>query len=160
MLHVIDRSPVTNEPAIEIDERVIAAVERVILGGVAITARALDGEVEDLTFPQWRVLMILGEQEAEAHVRGVGERVGVSAPSASRLLRRLEDRGFIELRRDLHDRRFMRVRLTNAGQVARNRVIDRRRILIGEALVATDGNFPPDLPDALGAIAEALIRRA
>ena len=86
----------TIEPATQIDERVVAAVERVILGGVAITARALDGEADDLTFSQWRVLMILGEQEADSHVRGVGERVGVSAPSASRLLRRLEDRGLID----------------------------------------------------------------
>jgi len=154
---------VTDQAATQIDHRVVAAVERVILGGVAITARALDGEVEDLTFSQWRVLMILGEQGAASHVRGVGERVGVSAPSASRLLRRLEDRGLIELQRDRRDRRFMRVHLTEGGQAVRNRVLERRKILIGEALGAFDGHPPDDLSDALGAlgvIGEALIRRA
>jgi len=138
-------------------------VERVILGGVAITARALDGEAEDLTFAQWRVLTILGEQAADSHVRRLGERVGVSAPSASRLLRRLEDRGLIELERDLRDRRFMRVRLTLAGQAVRDRVLDRRRLLIEEALGGGDGQMPADLPGAiraLGAIGEALIQRA
>ena len=153
----------TNEPEAKTDPRVVAAVERVILGGVAITARALDGEADDLTFPQWRVLMILGEQEADSHVAGVGDRVGVSAPSASRLLRRLEDRGLIELQRDLQDRRFMRVHLTLAGRAVRDRVLDRRRVLIQEALDAADGEIPHDLPttvDALGAIGEALIRRA
>ena len=54
----------------------------------------------------------------------------------------------------------MRVRLTDAGQAVRGRVIDRRRVLITEALAATDGRLPSDLPDGLGAIAEALIRRA
>lgn len=142
------------------DERVVDAVERIILGGVAITARALDGEVEDLTFSQWRVLTIVGEQEATAHVKGVGQRVGVSAPSASRLLRRLEDRGLIELQRDSVDRRFMRVRLTDAGQAARSQVIDRRRLLIRDALAAFDDVLPRDVPGALGAIGDALMLRA
>jgi len=154
---------VTNEGKSTTDERVIAALERVILGGVAITARALDGEAEDLSFPQWRVLMILGEQEADSHVGGVGDRVGVSAPSASRLLRRLEGRGLIELQRDVRDRRYMRVHLTADGRAVFDRVIQRRRALIQQALEAADGQLPRNLPgtvDALGAIGEALIRRA
>jgi DNA-binding MarR family transcriptional regulator len=146
--------------AVETEQQVVDAVERIILGGVALTARALDGEVEDLTFPQWRVLTIVGEHEANAHVKGVGQRAGVSAPSASRLLRRLEDRGLIELQRDTQDRRFMRVRLTEAGHAARSHVIERRRILIREALVAFDQAFPTDVPGALGAIGEALMLRA
>jgi DNA-binding MarR family transcriptional regulator len=157
------RRPATNEPLEQVDEQVIAAVERLILGGVAITARALDGEAEDLTFSQWRVLTILGEQEADSHVRRVGERVGVSAPSASRLLRRLEDRGLIELERDVRDRRYMRVHLTVAGQTVHDRVLGRRRLLIREALGPSDGRIAADLPDAIGAlgrIGEALIDRA
>lgn len=142
------------------DERVVDAVERIILGGVAIAARALDGEVEDLTFSQWRVLTIVGEQEATAHVKGVGQRVGVSAPSASRLLRRLEDRGLIELQRDAVDRRFVRVRLTPAGQAAQSQVIDRRRLLIRDALGAVGNVLPRDVPGALGAIGDALMLRA
>src|SRR5207249_9876560 len=97
------------EMRLDTDQRVVDAVERIILGGVAITARALDSDVRDLTFPQWRVLTIIGEQEANATVSSVGARTGVSAPSASRLLRRLEDRGLISLERDARDRRFMRV---------------------------------------------------
>lgn len=142
------------------DERVVDAVERIILGGVAITVRALGGEVADLTFSQWRVLTIVGEQEATAHVKGVGQRVGVSAPSASRLLRRLEDRGLIELQRDAVDRRFMRVRLTPAGHAARSQVIDRRRLLIRDALATFNEALPRDVPGALGAIGEALMLRA
>jgi DNA-binding MarR family transcriptional regulator len=146
---------------VDTDQRVVDAVERIILGGVAITARALDSDVQDLTFPQWRVLTSVGEQEATASsVSSVGARAGVSAPSASRLLRRLEDRGLISLERDALDRRFMRVRLTEAGQVARSHVIERRRVLIREALIAIDGALPADLPSALGAIGEALVLRA
>ena len=147
----------------DIEQDVIDAVERIIRGGVAITARAVTGEIEDVTFAQWRVLTILGEREppdSDVHVSGVGQRIGISAPSASRLLRRLEDRGFIELRRDPADRRFMRVRLTDAGRTIRMEVIERRRIVIREALGARDRALPPDLSQALDAIGDALLVRA
>ena len=141
------------------DERVVDAVERIILGGVAITARALVGDVEDLTFSQWRVLTSLGEDQASTHVSGIGRRVGVSAPSASRLLRRLELRGLIELQRDAVDRRVMRVRLTEAGQTARSHVINRRRMLIRDALTTYERGMPTDVSGALGAIGDALMLR-
>jgi DNA-binding MarR family transcriptional regulator len=142
---------------VDTDQRVVDAVERIILGGVAITARALDSEVRDLTFPQWRVLTIVGEQQAHASVKGVGARAGVSAPSASRLLRRLEDRGLISLERDATDRRFVRVRLTEAGMAARSHVTERRRVLIRDALIAYDRAIPTDVSMALGLIGEALV---
>ena len=161
LVQVIARPPRPDRSSFEkTDDRIVDAVERIILGGVAITARALVGEIEDLTFPQWRVLTIVGEQQASAHVKGVGQRVGVSAPSASRLLRRLEDRGLIELQRDAVDRRFVRIRLTAAGQAVRSEVIERRRVLIRDALNALDQPLPDDTPAALGAIGEALIERA
>jgi DNA-binding MarR family transcriptional regulator len=146
--------------AVDADQRVVDAVERIILGGVAITARALDTKIQDLTFPQWRVLTIVGEHEANAHVKGVGQHAGVSAPSASRLLRRLEDRGLIELQRDAQDRRFMRVRLTEAGQAMRTQVIERRRVLIRDALGSFEESLPTDVAGALGVIGEALMLRA
>lgn len=148
------------EERIAIDQRVIDAIERIIRGGVAITARAVTGEIEDITFAQWRVLTILGEHEDEVHVSGVGQRIGVSAPSASRLLRRLEDRGFIEMRRDPVDRRYMRVRLTEAGRSMRTQVIERRRVVIRDALTARDRELPRDLAQALDAIGDALFVRA
>jgi DNA-binding MarR family transcriptional regulator len=156
MMHSIAERTIS-EDRVKTSEPVVDAVERIILGGVALTARALDGDVEDLTFSQWRVLTILAEPEANSNVKGVGRRVGVSAPSASRLLRRLEDRGLIALQRDAIDRRFMRVSLTDAGRAARSQVSERRRVLIREALAALDGSLPADVPGALGAIGDALL---
>lgn len=144
----------------EPDERVVDSVERIIRGGVAITARAIEEDVEDLTFAQWRVLTLVGEPDAGMHVRGVGQRVGVSAPSASRLLRRLEDRGLIELHRDAKDRRFMRVRLTPSGEAARVKVIERRRRVVRDLLLSSGASLPDDLPSALTAIADRLLANA
>jgi DNA-binding MarR family transcriptional regulator len=160
MRRAVERPDTQPGGAVKTDQRVVDAVERIILGGVAITARALSGEVEDLTFPQWRVLTIVGEHGAGASVSAIGQRVGVSPPSASRLLRRLEDRGLIELQRDALDRRFMRVRLTDAGHAARSQVIERRRVLIRDALGAFEQSLPADVPAALGLIGEALMVRA
>jgi DNA-binding MarR family transcriptional regulator len=131
---------------------VVDSVERIIRGGVAITARALGEDVDDLTFAQWRVLTLVGEPSPGIHVRGVGQRVGVSAPSASRLLRRLEDRGLIELHR-----RYMRVRLTPSGEAARTKVIERRRVAVREMLRASSEELPDDVPGALSAIADTLL---
>ena len=141
----------------EPDERVVDSVERIIRGGVAITARALGVDIEDLTFAQWRVLTLVGEPTPGIHVRGVGQRVGVSAPSASRLLRRLEDRGLIQLQRDATDRRFMRVRLTPSGEAARSKVIERRRVAVRELLRASSQQLPDDVHGALSAIADTLL---
>jgi DNA-binding MarR family transcriptional regulator len=103
------------------------------------------------------VLTLVGEPHPGNHVRGVGQRVGVSAPSASRLLRRLEDRGLIELQRDATDRRFMRVRLTPSGEAARTKVIERRRVAVRELLRASSQELPDDVPGALSAIADTLL---
>ena len=54
----------------------------------------------------------------------------------------------------------MRIRLTEAGEAARSHVIERRRVLIRDALGALDGALPAYVPGALGAIGEALMLRA
>jgi DNA-binding MarR family transcriptional regulator len=138
------------------DERVIGAVERLIVGGVAITARALGDEEADLTLMQWRVLVVVGDQAAGVHVGVVGQSLGTSSPSASRIIRRLEDRGLVELVRDEADRRFMLVRLTRSGRAVRANLMERRRSLIRAAFDGTDGTLPTDLADALDIIASAL----
>lgn len=140
-----------------LDERVITAIERVIVGGVAITARALGDETSDLTLMQWRVLVVVGEQETGLHVGMVGQRIGTTPPSASRIIRRLEDRGLIELVRDESDRRFMLVRLTRKGRALRATLVDRRRMLIRSAFESHREALPSDLADALQAIASVLL---
>lgn len=143
-----------------LDERVVTAIERVIVGGVAITARALGDETSDLTLMQWRVLVVVGEQETGLHVGTVGQRIGTTPPSASRIIRRLEDRALIELIRDEPDRRFMLVRLTRQGRALRSTLIDRRRSLIRSALESRAEALPPDLPGALEEIASVLSSHA
>jgi DNA-binding MarR family transcriptional regulator len=109
-------------------------LERLVVAGVAITTRALADASDDweLTFPQWRALLIVGEADDGATVSAVAARVGVTVPATSRLLQRLARRGLLNTTSDEQDRRATRARLTARGIAVREQIIGRRRALIAE----------------------------
>jgi DNA-binding MarR family transcriptional regulator len=109
-------------------------LERLIIAGVALTARSLEATAGELTFLQWRVLVVLGEAPTGLHVGEIGRRIGASAPSATRVLRRLERQGLIGTQREEADRRRVLVQLTADGQGLRREVMEHRRSLLREAL--------------------------
>ena len=109
----------------------LAALDRIVIGAVGLTTHALAEAAPDteLTFPQWRALLILGEEPDGARVGQVATRVGATLPATSRLLRRLARRDLVVLATDELDRRATRARLTGQGQVVRAAIIayrDRR----------------------------------
>lgn len=125
------------------DVDLVDALDRIVLAGVAFTARAL-GETggPELTFPQWRVLVVLGEGTSGATLSEVAARIGVTLPATTRQLRRMERRGLVHIRRDEHDRRVARASLSADGTRIRASILDHRheqiaRALDDEALAAT-----------------------
>ena len=83
-------------PCAEVD-----AIEQLVIAGVASTGRALGGhDGIDLTFPQWRVLVVLGDSSVGATVKNVADEIGVTMPATSRQLRRLEGRGLVKIEPD------------------------------------------------------------
>ncbi len=111
-------------------------LERLFVAGVAITTRALSEATPDLdlTFPQWRVLLIVGEGGDGATVSEVAVRVGVTVPATSRQLRRLAGRGLLVISRDARDRRAARARLTVRGSAVRDQILgDRHRRIAATA---------------------------
>lgn len=110
-------------------------LERLVVAGVAITARALAEAAPgfDLTLPQWRVLLVVGERSEGATVSVVATRMGVTLPATSRQLRRLAQRGLLTLAPDAHDRRAVRVRLTPEGSAVRDRILGYRQRQISAA---------------------------
>jgi DNA-binding MarR family transcriptional regulator len=111
----------------------VSALERIVIGAVGMTTQALTQAAPgvDLTFPQWRALLILGENDDGARVGEVAARVGVTLPATSRLLRRLERRGLMVLATDERDRRATRARLTARGVQVRTEIIEFRRAALG-----------------------------
>jgi DNA-binding MarR family transcriptional regulator len=154
-----DRST-TGDEASTVDPTV-EAIEYLIVGGIGVTASALSEarEMSDLTLLQWRVLMTLTVTD---HVR-IGElaaRLGIAVPSASRLIRRLEDRGLVSAERADDDRRATNVRLSARGRRLRSKVLGRRRGLIATATAEARAGIGPETVRAIGWIADGLSRFA
>ena len=135
--------------------RARAALEAIALGSVAITTRALAPVGVELTFAQWRVLVIVGETPDGATVTEVAMRLGAEISPVSRLVSRLARRGLVETHKDAHDRRVTRVVLTKAGLSIRETVMARRRKLLTGVLLAI-GPLDPIVEAALERIGAGL----
>ena len=68
----------------------------------------------DVTEQQWRVLRVL-EEAGPLEPTRIADLACLLLPSLTRILQKLEDKGLIERRRDLRDRRKQVVRITRAG---------------------------------------------
>jgi DNA-binding MarR family transcriptional regulator len=112
-------------------------IERLLTSGIGITARAIDqtAEAAELTLVQWRVLVIASQTEP-LRIGELAGHLGISIPSASRLVRRIEVQGLLTATRAEEDRRATNIALTRAGRDIVDAVVRRRRELIGLALAA------------------------
>lgn len=122
------------------DPELVDALERIVVAGVAMTNAALASARPDMeiTFPQWRVLIILGDRPDGLSVQQIARSIGVTLPATSRQLRRLASRGLVSLEPDARDRRVTRVRLTPAGAAARTAILADRRARIESSLSGLD----------------------
>ncbi len=135
---------------------VVEALETLAMGFVAITERAIAAAGTDLTFVQWRVLLIVGSEEDGATVGEVAERLGAHASPASRLVSRLRRRGVVKAARDPSDRRVTRLTLTPVGRDLRQRVLDGRRREL--TLLAADARLTAQEGAAIGRLARQFER--
>jgi len=143
---------VKSNPAPELPGQ--AALEAVAFGSVAVTTRALATVGLELTFAQWRVLVIVGERPDGATVTEIAARLGAEISPVSRLVSRIARRGLVATGKDDRDRRVTRVTITDAGRDLRRTVLARRRALLREVL-AVAGPIEPDAEAALGRIGDA-----
>jgi DNA-binding MarR family transcriptional regulator len=135
----------------------VSALEHLVIGAVGLTTRALAeaSPGTELTFPQWRALLIIGEDPDGARVGQVASRVGVTLPATSRLLRRLERRGFVALATDETDRRATRARLTPQGEEVRARILEYRQAALRGIAEGMEDRAPDGTVPAVLALAEA-----
>src|SRR5215207_5577485 len=85
-------------------------------------------EVSDLelTFTQFKTLMLLAHDPGDLSVKDVADRLGISLPAASRAVDPLVRRGIVERTEDTVDRRVKRVRTTRDGERLVERLIATR----------------------------------
>jgi DNA-binding MarR family transcriptional regulator len=137
-------------------------LERISVGAVGITTRALAEATPgmDLTFPQWRALLIIGATPEGARVSEVAARVGATLPATGRLLRRLERRVLLDLTTDPDDRRVTRARLSATGQATRDSILEYRRGMLDAVARTVTADGTDDLAGGLECIAAELERYA
>ncbi len=111
-------------------------LERIVVGSVSVTARAVADAAPELSLLQWRVLVVLAGQPDGATVTDVAERIGSRLPATSRLLGRMRGRALVTMRKDQPDARVTTVLLTTEGQALWERVAGRRREELDAALAA------------------------
>lgn len=137
-------------------------LERTAIGMVGLTTRALAQAESDLelTFPQWRAILVVGADIHGARIGEVAARVGGTLPATSRLLRRLERRGLVTLATDEADRRATRARLTERGLAIREAILLHRRDALEMVAMRVREHDQLDLRVGLRLIADDLERYA
>ena len=106
---------------------------------VAIAARSLADAGEEVTLTQYRSLVVLASRGPQS-VAALAEALAVTPPTASRLCERLVRKGLVRRRTDRHDRRQVRVALTDSGSALIDTVTARRRDEIADLLAS----IPPE----------------
>lgn len=137
-------------------DRLTPSLEQVVVGAVGLTTRALAEAAPgvELTFPQWRALLIVGEHDDGARVGEVASRVAVTLPATSRLLRRLERRDLVVLATDDTDHRATRARLTPAGLRVRSAILEFRHAALESIATRLAGTGATGVEAALGTLAD------
>ena len=100
---------------------------------VAVAARSLADIGEDITLPQYRALVVLSTRGPQRAV-DLADHLGVTPPTASRMIERLVRKRLARRARSQGDRRTVRVDLTDAGRRVVAQVTERRRAEIERIL--------------------------
>ena len=148
MTRVLDRGTAIGEELFE-------AIELLVFGAIGLTSFALaQSSLADLTLHQWRALVVIG-RAGTIRVGEVAMQIGTALSATSRLLSRLERRGYVTSARDENDRRVTNVQLTPLGEQVRVAVLKRRRQLMQDALRNEQSPLPKDLEAGLHALGKA-----
>lgn len=121
---------------------------------VAVAARSLAGLEDEVTLPQFRVLVLLATHGAQRSADLAGH-LGVTPSTASRMIDRLVRKGLVHRSRMREDRRTVRLHLTQAGRQVVVEVTERRRAEIERILRQIPKGEWPRLSDALRTFATA-----
>jgi DNA-binding MarR family transcriptional regulator len=124
--------PASNAPQDPYNVRIASLIdelEQIVLASVALTAQVLAAVAPDLTFLQWRILVILGTPAYQEgiSVGQIAAELGAKLPATSRVLSRLRSRGLVDVTPDPNDRRVRVVRLSDPGSALRVAVTASRR---------------------------------
>jgi len=121
---------------------------------VGIAARSLAGIGEDVSVPQFRVLVLLHRGDSLT-MSALAESLAVNRSTATRVCDRLQDKRLLRRRVDDRDRRAVRVELTAPGHRLVEQVIRRRNRHVEQILARLSRPAQERLAAALREFADA-----
>jgi DNA-binding MarR family transcriptional regulator len=121
---------------------------------VAIAARSLADVGEEVTLPQYRSLVVLASRGPQS-MAALAEAVAVTPATASRMCDRLVRKRLVRRRSDRHDRRQVRLALTETGRLLVDAVSARRRLEIAELLKGIPPETQQSVVGALTRLAQS-----
>jgi DNA-binding MarR family transcriptional regulator len=110
-----------------------------------------------LTFPQYRVIRVLGKYGAMP-MRKIGEHMFVTPANITGLADRLEERGYLRRVENGTDRRITQIALTRKGQAAYRRTSLQDRKLVSRIMRALTENEQLNLTRLLQNIRQAALQ--
>lgn len=121
---------------------------------VAVAARSLAAVADEVTLPQYRVLVVLAARGPQG-LAPLAAALGVSPSTATRMCGRLVRKGLVQRRTPSRDRRQVRLALTEAGRAVVAQVTALRRGEIARIVAAVPPERRAQVVEALTAFAEA-----
>ncbi len=121
---------------------------------VALAARSLADCDEDVTLPQYRMLVVLGMRGPRPS-SSLAAALGVAPPTATRMSDRLVRKGLVGRRTNARDRRQVMLSLTPAGRRLLDTVTEHRRQEIRALLDGVPRERHPSLVEAFRLFAGA-----
>jgi len=135
----------------------LASLEAIVMGSVAVTARALADAGSELTLVQWRALVVLDATDAPVTIGELARQVGASPSAMSRLVRRLTTRGYVASQYERTDRRKRRLVVSDRGRDLVARIVAvRDRELAALPIDASDAPAIARLGAAFRALPDAV----
>ena len=121
---------------------------------LAVVARSLASVDEDVTLPQYRALVVLGQHGTQRPV-DLATALDVSPSTATRMCDRLVAKSLVDRDRVGDDRREVRVRLSDRGRALVDEVTRRRRAELAVLLAALPAERQEAIAAALRTFADA-----
>lgn len=141
---------IATDPALTADE--LASIQRLILGLVGLALRSLDALKGDVTLPQLRLLLVLGDAGRAPSSR-VAAALGISPSAVSHAADRLQTAGHLRRVDDPGNRRIVALELTDSGRALVDSVLAWRRAELTQVLGRLD-------PAERGTVLTGVIRLA
>lgn len=136
------------------DEAVVEAVLLASRALVAVAARSLAGVAEEVTLPQYRVLVLLALRGPQG-LSGLADALAVAPSTATRMCDRLVRKGLVARAEDPSDRRQIRLLCTASGRRLVDEVSERRRAEIAAVVQALPIHARSEVLSALIKLADA-----